>query len=182
MALLDFSPTDAEAWAELADVYLEQGLYAQAVYALEEVLVLAPNAWNVHARLGEVSYMAASTAAGGTDAATQRYAADALKRFCRSIELCDDYLRGYYGLKLATSFVLKNRGKWPKDKGNDKGSEDFVLPDTATVQRLAQLATEKLAEIVRRSTVGEPHWGGYDKTEVAAARDLLAGEAAAVVR
>lgn len=24
----------------------------------------------------------------------------ALKRFCRSIELCDDYLRGYYGLKL----------------------------------------------------------------------------------
>lgn len=47
LALVDFSPTDAEAWAELADVYLEQGLYAQAIYALEEVLVLVPNAWNV---------------------------------------------------------------------------------------------------------------------------------------
>lgn len=45
--LLDFSPTDAEAWSELADVYLSQGLYPQAIYALEEVLVLAPNAWNV---------------------------------------------------------------------------------------------------------------------------------------
>ena len=41
------SPTDPEAWAELADLYLSQGLYSQAVFALEEVLVLQPNAWNV---------------------------------------------------------------------------------------------------------------------------------------
>lgn len=45
--LLDISPTDAEGWAELADLYLTNGLYAQAIYALEEVLVLVPNAWNV---------------------------------------------------------------------------------------------------------------------------------------
>lgn len=47
ISLLDFSPTDAEAWAELADMYLTQGLYGQAIYALEEVLILTPNAWNV---------------------------------------------------------------------------------------------------------------------------------------
>lgn len=46
-ALLDFCPVDAEAWSELADLYVSQGLYAQAIYSLEEVLVLAPNAWNV---------------------------------------------------------------------------------------------------------------------------------------
>lgn len=46
-ALLDFCPVDAESWAELADIYCSQGMYAQAIYALEEVLVLAPNAWNV---------------------------------------------------------------------------------------------------------------------------------------
>lgn len=45
--LLDFLPTDAEAWSELADLYLSQGMYPQAIYALEEVLVMAPNAWNV---------------------------------------------------------------------------------------------------------------------------------------
>ena len=45
--LVDMSPTDAEAWAELSDLYLTQGLYSQAIFALEEVLVLAPNAWNV---------------------------------------------------------------------------------------------------------------------------------------
>lgn len=47
VALLDMSPTDAEAWSELSDVYLSQGLYPQSIYALEEVLVLVPNAWNV---------------------------------------------------------------------------------------------------------------------------------------
>jgi tetratricopeptide (TPR) repeat protein len=51
VALLDMSPTDAEAWSELADVYLSQGLYPQAIYALEEVLVLIPNAWNVSVTL-----------------------------------------------------------------------------------------------------------------------------------
>lgn len=46
-ALLDFNATDPEAWAELADMHLSQGLYQQAIFALEEVLVLMPNAWNV---------------------------------------------------------------------------------------------------------------------------------------
>lgn len=45
--LLEFNTTDGEAWAELADLYVDEGLYAQAVYALEEVLVLQPNSWIV---------------------------------------------------------------------------------------------------------------------------------------
>ena len=44
---LDFATTDAEAWVELSDLYLSQGLYPQAIYAQEEALVIAPNAWNV---------------------------------------------------------------------------------------------------------------------------------------
>ena len=53
----------------------------------------------VHARLGEFEYMA-STSSGADEATSRKYLAESLKRFCRSIELCDDYLRGYYGLKL----------------------------------------------------------------------------------
>ena len=45
--LLDISPTDAEAWAELADLYLVQGMSSQAIFCLEEVLVIQPTAWNV---------------------------------------------------------------------------------------------------------------------------------------
>lgn len=46
-ALLDVCPTDPEAWAELADMYVSQGMYTQAIFALEQVLVFSPNAWNV---------------------------------------------------------------------------------------------------------------------------------------
>ena len=45
--LLDMSPTDAEAWSEVSDLYLSQGLYQQAIFSLEEVLLITPNAWNV---------------------------------------------------------------------------------------------------------------------------------------
>jgi tetratricopeptide (TPR) repeat protein len=45
--LLDSSPIDAEAWAELADLYFVQSLLSQAVFCLEEVLLITPNAWNV---------------------------------------------------------------------------------------------------------------------------------------
>jgi hypothetical protein len=34
-----------------------------------------------------------------------------MRRFCRSVELCDDYLRGYYGLKLVCS-ALANPRDW----------------------------------------------------------------------
>ena len=45
--LLQISPTDAEAWAELSDLYFAQHAYDQAIFCLEEVLLVMPNAWNV---------------------------------------------------------------------------------------------------------------------------------------
>jgi len=44
---LDSSPTDAEAWSELSDLYVTNGMYSQGIFALEEVLLITPNAWNV---------------------------------------------------------------------------------------------------------------------------------------
>lgn len=55
----------------------------------------------MHARLGEVLYMSAR--GSSNDSSSQKQLAESLKRFCRSVELCDDYLRGYYGVKLVSS-------------------------------------------------------------------------------
>ena len=44
---LDVSPTDAEAWCELAELYLSEGSGSRAVFCLEEALLIVPNAWNV---------------------------------------------------------------------------------------------------------------------------------------
>ncbi|KAJ4250608.1 Inositol phosphatase SIW14 [Fusarium torreyae] len=175
VSLLDFNPTDAEGWSELSDLYLSQGLYSQAIYALEEVLVLVPNAWNLHARLGEVTLMAANETG---DASPQKYLANSVKRFCRSIELCEDYLRGYYGLKKVTDKVLADYAKFKKQSEGD----DFSLPDQATLQKLNQAATEKLAEIVRRYSAQEPLWQGYKADEITAARELLEKSSPEVVR
>ncbi|KAI0873633.1 tetratricopeptide [Hypoxylon argillaceum] len=163
-SLLDMSPTDAEAWAELADLYLAQGLYSQAIFAQEEVLILQPNAWNIHARLGEMLLMAART----SDA--PKRLTEALKRFCRSIELCDNYLRGYYGLKLTTKQLL---GEPSLRALKQTESEEWSIPSPSTLQNLDEMATEKLAEIVRRNSAGEKDWQGYDEAEIAATRELL---------
>ena len=50
--------------------------------------------------------------ASGNESSTAKVLAESMRRFCRSIELCDDYLRGYYGLKLVSGdryFIPHNR-------------------------------------------------------------------------
>ena len=45
-ALVDYLeafPTDAEAWCELADLYQSNALSAQAIFSLEEALLVTPN-------------------------------------------------------------------------------------------------------------------------------------------
>lgn len=175
-SLLDVSPTDAEAWAELSDLYISQGLYQQAIFALEEVLLIMPNAWNIHAKLGEVLYIYAGA---GNDANTEKTIAESLRRFCRCIELCDDYLRGYYGLKL-TSGRLLTRGQTKKQSGSEDG--ELPIPDMKTIQLLNLKATAKLSEIVRRGTGGETGWRGYDEGELIAARELLDRDANLTIR
>jgi hypothetical protein len=102
-----------------------------------------------------------------SDGSEQRLA-EALKRFSRSIELCDDYLRGYYGLKQVTDQIL---GVSLSTK--ERPDASFELPERKVVETLNEVATAKLAEIVRRSTANEKSWRGYSSSEIAAARALL---------
>jgi hypothetical protein len=128
-----------------------------------------------------------ATATGATEVSFQRNMAEALKRFARSVELCDDYLRGYYGLKLVSTYdlytdregfltVLQVTSRLLKETtslSKPADADDFTVPNRATVERLDELATSKLAEIVRRFASQEPQWRGYDEAEIAAARELL---------
>jgi len=171
--LLDASPTDVEAWSELSDLYMTQNMYPQAIFSLEEVLLVTPNAWNIHARMGELIYISASNS--GNDSSTEKALTESMRRFCRSIELCDDYLRGYYGLKLSTSrllSILSQTSNRSSVTANPRAGE-LAPPTLETIQKLNQQATAKLAEIVRRSSAGEKGWDGYEQAEVIAARELL---------
>ncbi|KAJ5971136.1 Tetratricopeptide-like helical [Penicillium vulpinum] len=58
--LVDAIPTDAEAWCELADLYQSQGLGSQAIFSLEEALLIAPNSWNASTRILDNDYAGVS--------------------------------------------------------------------------------------------------------------------------
>lgn len=130
-------PSDAEAWCELSDLYQTQGMYSQAIYCLEEALLIVPNSWNLHARLGEMNYIASQSGQEAV-AANEKYLAEALRRFARSVELCEDYLRGYYGLKLTAQKLLVSSSS--KDS-------DTISPEI--VQQHDELATTKLNYIIK---------------------------------
>lgn len=164
--LLDASPTDAEAWSELAELYFAQMLYTQAVYSMEEVLLVMPNAWNMHARLGEMLFV--SSINSKEEHLQLKSLVQSLKSFCRSVELCHDYLRGYYGLKLVTTKLKAMSGK-----ESMIADDDFQAPSLPLVQRLSELSTSKLAEIVRKASTQTPGWEGYEEPEIIAARELL---------
>jgi hypothetical protein len=55
----------------------------------------------MHAKLGEIIY---STADFKTNAVElSRVISESMRRYLRSVELCDNYLKGYYGLKLVSA-------------------------------------------------------------------------------
>lgn len=156
---LEAFPTDVEAWCELADLYESQGLGSQAVYCLEEALLTIPNAWNIHARLGELEYMNA-LASGETSETAQKSLAQAVQRFSRSIELCDDYLRGYYGLKVAVIKLLST------------AAQSKTAPfSEEKLRRLDALANRKLKTIIQ--TRKTKAMRDTDEAEVIAAQALL---------
>jgi hypothetical protein len=55
-------------------------------------------------------------------------------------------------------------------------------PATETIEKLDELATEKLVEITRRYSAGESGWQGYDEAEIAAAKDLIKKELSETVK
>ena len=55
----------------------------------------------------------------------------------------------------------------------DDAEEDFQIPSMKSIEQLNELATSKLAEIVRKHVTKAPGWAGYDGGEVIAARALL---------
>jgi hypothetical protein len=59
---------------------------------------------------------------------------------------------------------------------------ELPAPSRSTIEKLNELATAKLAEIVRRSTAGEKDWDGFSQTEILAARALLNQNTATIQR
>jgi len=125
--------------------------------------LIAPNAWNLHARMGEFEYIAGSSGSEGPERSVTLLS-DAVRRFSRSIELCDGYLRGYYGLKLAVEKLA--------ELSASSKSPSSTRISAETLHRLNALATSKLTELIKRWTnEGKP---ASRQSEIIAAQELVA--------
>ena len=143
---LDVWPTDVEGWCELSDLYLQVGATDKAVWCVEEALLGLPNAWNLHVRAGELEILSGREG-------------EAVKRFCRAVELCEGYLRGWYGLKVAVGKCLEGGKKEVDGLGQDK------------LEKLDQLATTKLEKIVKERNTKDVQ--EEQRAELIAAQALL---------
>ncbi|KAJ5022587.1 hypothetical protein J3E73DRAFT_426423 [Bipolaris maydis] len=172
-ALLHNSPTDAEAWAEASELYASTGAWGQAIFCAEEVLLITPNAWTAHAHIATLHYLSTAT---NNPPNFSSYAL-ALKHFCRSVELNDSYLRGYYGLKLLTSklnnTLLSDPATSSAATTRRDDSDDVSLPSPEIIRKLEEIATNKLAEMIRNYKSGKKGWQGFEEAEIIAARELL---------
>ncbi|KAF9290745.1 ER membrane complex subunit 2 [Mortierella alpina] len=117
---LDINYTDFEGWLQLANLYLDELMYAQAAFCMEEVLMLQPQNHIFHLKYAEILY-------------TQENIPLALKQFCRVVELCKDHVRGLYGIKLCTSRLLNAA---PSKNPAATSQEDLTAIDLLATERL----------------------------------------------
>lgn len=136
---LETCPTDSEAWAELAEAYNHTGNYSQAVYALQECLLQYPFAYNIFARIGEITHVWA-TISGNTNDTLNRLK-QSCQQFLRSVELCPNYVRGWSGVLVVCNKLLK----WPKLQPQDEKLYND-LQKTAKIQ-LEKIVNEQNATL-----------------------------------
>ena len=58
-------------------------------------------------------------------------------------------------------------------KRSEQDDEDIPIPSLSSVQKLDEIATKKLGEIVRDFANSKKGQSGYDEAEVIAAKELL---------
>ena len=108
-----------------------------------------------------------------------RLAGKSVQHFCRSIELCEDYLRGFYGLALvcmrsnAISAWLTTIQASAHLLETDRGEKsDPAVLSKKTLGRLKSFALQRLREIVQSRSVNEQHWAS-SRSELIAAQAIL---------
>ncbi|KAK9459043.1 uncharacterized protein V1516DRAFT_680774 [Lipomyces oligophaga] len=135
--VLDTFPSDGETWAELAQAYIDVGMYAQGLFALHEVLLLFPLAYNINAWIAEVTMKFAETLKdqGSGGVSTEEKYAEAVKFALRSVELCDDYVRGWSGVLVGSSKLL--------DLGKNVDKDLYKMLSTLARQQLEKIVEQE---------------------------------------
>jgi tetratricopeptide (TPR) repeat protein len=139
VSYLETFQADAEAWAELADVYTSLGQYRLAAFCWQELIVAAPGAAPWHA-----AYAAVLATIGDLEALRL-----AQKHYAAAVELSDGRdVRALYGAVVAAGALARLGG------GGAKGSAGGAT-SAAVSDEVAELAGARLAQLYAAHAPGK---------------------------
>lgn len=136
---LDTVYSDPEAWAELADMYGQLGLLDRQLFCLQELVLMSPHSYELHAQLSECLYRQANASNRSSGPAIY---VDMLHHACRSVELCRGYLRGFIALKHAAVGLRAEAGD--KSVTRKKPAPAGPIPSAESLEALEALADREL--------------------------------------
>ncbi|KAJ1553022.1 ER membrane complex subunit 2 [Cladochytrium tenue] len=143
-AHVDHYAQDAEAWTQLAELYLLEGMPQQAAFCLEELLVLRPASYLLRLRYADL-------------ARTLRRPATALRFYAAALEARKDCVRALYGVRAVAADLLAVGGNAAPGKGGGRdaaGDADAEAPPPETLRALHELAGDRLRAVYAAAAEG----------------------------
>ncbi|PVU94723.1 hypothetical protein BB561_002310 [Smittium simulii] len=131
---IDIFPNDSDAWIKLCELYLNEHMYAQAAFCVEELIILAPSNNYYYLKYAEIQYTL-----GNVDTA--------LSYYLKVTQLSRDNLHGFYGVKLCTGRLLKELDRIASSETKKKVatlSSNLTSRSVETLNSLDELATERI--------------------------------------
>jgi tetratricopeptide (TPR) repeat protein len=135
---LDTYYNDTEAWLELCSVYLAQYYYQQAAFCMEELLLMQTANPFWHLKYAEILW-------------TMGEVLLALKEFCKVVELQTDHVRGFYGVQLCTTNLLKSHSGDASDKQLWSELNELATEHLLHVHKKASEETKKVVRLYLES-------------------------------
>jgi len=129
---------DADAWQELADLYLDQQMYKNAAFCYEELILASPANHHLHYKYAEILY----TMGGYENLRTAR------KYYSHSLQMCEiNNMRALYGLLMTTIAIGSiKQGKQEIDRGKDP--ENSLLYEWA-YKKLQEKSTNSSVNLLK---------------------------------
>jgi tetratricopeptide (TPR) repeat protein len=122
---VDLFMQDIESWYVLADLYLQENMYAQAAFCFEELMMMRPDSPLYALKYAEIC------------AALSKFSM-ALKYYCLVIETLPDNLRAWYGIYEMTKVMAS---------GVTKQDNDVEFAEREKLQKLFEIAKQQIRKI-----------------------------------
>lgn len=142
---LDVYQSDADAWAELAELYTILGVHDKSTFSWAEAVLLKPFDQSLHASYADSIY------AQALESSNEASYHLALKYYLRSVELCKDFLRGFCGIKVCCDAILEKStaSNTTRTLSREKGEAEPYMISDAKIRALDVMCTQVLSRLSR---------------------------------